>query len=175
MNSNNYKKAFRDVQPSQATIERIVSMTETNKKTYFKTAMIPLLVILGILFCGTCAFAINEVSDGAVERTLENAKDNLYVFLNVESESNGDYTIEKERVTNKDGLSGTVYNISIPNDKTGEPDEFVIESYGEEGDFICYSTTANGKTYVLSNTDNPDIPTTVPAEYEKEVAYVSNK
>ncbi len=175
MNSNNYKKAFQGVQPSQARIERILSMTETNRKTYFRATMVPLLVILGILFCGTCAFAINEVSDGAIETAIENAKEDLYIFLNVESENTSDYTIEKEKVTNEDGISGTIYNISIPNEETGESEEFVIESYGEEGDFICSSINADGKTYVFSNIDNPEIPTTALAELEKEVAEVNNK
>lgn len=175
MNSNNYKKAFKNVQPSQASIERILSMTETNERNYFKIAMIPILVILGVLFCGTCAFAANEISDGAVEKALENAKDNLYIFLNVESENDKDYIIEKEKVTNETGLTGTVYNIAIPNEETGETKEFVIESYGEEGDWICFATTADDKTYVISNSDNPEIPTTVPAEYEKEIADVINK
>lgn len=165
MNSNNYKKAFQGVQPSQAAIERIVSMTNPNKKTYLKTAMVPLLVILGILFCGTCAFAINEASDGAIGTVLENAKDNLRIFLNVESENADGYTISKETVTNESGLNGTVYNISIPNEKNGEDKEFAIESYGEEGDWICSADTDDGKTYVISNIDNPEIPTTVPAEF----------
>lgn len=96
MNSDNYKRAFSDIRPSDERLERIFDMTEKSRRAKgIKKGLIVVIAVLSVLMCG--ALTANAATDGAL---FEGVK----LVINGEEASVSDYLKTHNSYTTDDGM-----------------------------------------------------------------------
>ncbi|MCM1285083.1 MAG: hypothetical protein NC213_04680 [Acetobacter sp.] len=108
MNSDNYKKAFSNIRPSDKRLERIFDMTEKKKRARgFKKGLIVVIAVMSVLMCG--ALTANAATDGAL---FEGVK----LVINGEEANISDYLKNHNSYKNDDGDVVDQYTFDLPDD-----------------------------------------------------------
>lgn len=106
MNSDNYKKAFSNICPSDERLERIFDMTEKKKRVRgLKKGLIAVMAGIIALMCG--ALTANAATDGAFF-------DGVKLILNGEEVNISDYLKEHKSYTKEDGEVVNEYTFDVP-------------------------------------------------------------
>lgn len=106
MNSDNYKKAFSNIRPSDERLERIFDMTEKKKKVRgLKKGLIAVMAVIIALMCG--ALTANAATDGALF-------DGVKLIMNGEEVKISDYLKEHRSYTADDGTVVDEYKFDLP-------------------------------------------------------------
>ncbi len=150
-NKEKYINSFSAVEPSDEIKERILSMTDSKKRTPLRVIAIVALTIAMMMLA---MFTANAATDGAVyEKISEVSKEisrKMVVMINFNGE---DIPVEaKETVTiDEDGKKSVSVLVDLPSIENGETDgEIVIALDGAIEDVIGESEKAD--TYSISVT-----------------------
>lgn len=126
MNSDNYKKAFSNIRPSDERLERIFDMTEKKKRARgFKKGLIVVIAVLSVLMCG--ALTANAATDGALF-------DGIKLVINGEEANVSNYLKSHGSYTNDNGDVVDVYTFELDDEDGAVSIE--VESEGSEADSI---------------------------------------
>lgn len=108
MNSDNYKKAFSNIRPSDERLERIFDMTEKKKRARgFKKGLIVVIAVMSVLMCG--ALTANAATDGALFEGVR-------LVINGEEANISDYLKTHNSYKNDDGDVVDQYTFDLPDD-----------------------------------------------------------
>lgn len=118
-----YKSAFRNVAPSEISVERILTMTK-KKKFRFKP-----LVIAAVILALTVAsiISVNAATDGAIVEKVEQVVHNVKVLINGEEKSPDDIKYEyRSEITDNKKIEHYGFEID-----DGSYVEFALENNGD--------------------------------------------
>jgi hypothetical protein len=122
MNKARYQKAFSGVRPSEQCIERIIAMSENQRKPVKKGWIIALAAAF-ILLCAL--FTANAATDGAIFNG--ELFEGLIVRFNGKETRLNDYEYTVELTTDANGEEVVRYSFDLPDDK--RIDAYVAEEY----------------------------------------------
>lgn len=106
MNSDNYKKAFSNIRPSDERLERIFDMTEKKKRVRgLKKGLIAVMAVIIALMCG--ALTANAATDGAFF-------DGVRLIINGKEVDESEYLKVRKSYTNEDGEVVDEYTFALP-------------------------------------------------------------
>lgn len=126
MNSDNYKKAFSNIRPSDERLERIFDMTEKKKRVRgFKKGLIAVIAVIIVLMCGM--LTANAATDGAFF-------DGVKLIINGEEVDVANYLKVHKSYTKDDGEIVDEYTFALPEGEGSVSIERSAEENLSEGD-----------------------------------------
>lgn len=125
MNSDNYKRAFSNIRPSDERLERIFDMTEKKKRVRgLKKGLIAVMAVIIALMCG--ALTANAATDGAFF-------DGVRLIINGKEVNESEYLKVRKSYTKDDGTVVDEYTFALREGYDSASIE--VEAEGEaEGD-----------------------------------------
>lgn len=146
MNSDNYKKAFSNIRPSDERLERIFDMTEKKKKVRgVKKGLIAVMAVIIALMCG--ALTANAATDGAFF-------DGVKLILNGEEVNISDYLKVHRSYTKDDGEVVDEYTFAVPEGEGSISLEEIADSLPEGDAAITIETEAEGESESVTTNEN---------------------
>lgn len=131
MNSDNYKKAFSNIRPSDESLERIFDMTEKKKRARgFKKGLIVVIAVLSVLMCG--ALTANAATDGAIAQTISEGINSIKLIINGKEVETDKYISNVGEYVDDNGRTVSEYEISIPDEDAKIDYEIVKDNDGVE-------------------------------------------
>lgn len=149
MNSDNYKKAFSNIRPSDERLERIFDMTEKKKRARgVKKGLIAVMAVIVALMCG--ALTANAATDGALF-------DGVRLIINGEEVSISDYLPVIRSYINDDGEVVDEYTFALPEGEDSISLEEVADSVPEGNATISVETESEGETESTTSNVNYEV------------------
>lgn len=144
MNSDNYKRAFSDIRPSDERLERIFDMTEKSRRAKgIKKGLIVVIAVLSVLMCG--ALTANAATDGAL---FEGVK----LVINGEEASVSDYLKTHNSYTTDDGMVVDEYTFDLP-DNAGSISVETVEDISQSAAGSAESKDDDAAAIVIETDD----------------------
>lgn len=123
MNSDNYKKAFSNIRPSDERLERIFDMTEKKKRVRgVKKGLIAVMAVIIALMCGV--LTANAATDGAIF-------DGVRLIINGEEVNFSDYLKVHRSYIKDDGEVVDEYSFVLPEGSDSVSLEGIVDDLPE--------------------------------------------
>ena len=133
---DNYKKAFSQINPSEATIERIFEMTEKKRSKKIRKGLIIAIALVATLVCG--ALTANAATDGALFEDIARIMVGEEVAISFK-----EYIVNHKYYVDENGNKVDEYVKIDLNDHIVNH-SYYVDEYGNEMEAYAFDTDGDG-------------------------------